>query len=294
MYSYSLYGLNIVSELKIYQLDEIDPSVTPDVSIEYGSVKPFNAEKKFIESVAYSSEGNIVLVEADRVGKFIINSGREIIIEPHPEANEDIIRDFITGFIFLFLLHLRSIITFHASAVETEKGALVIMGNKGSGKTTTAAFLAMRGYPMLCDDIVPVTRDGTVLPGIPRPKLLPDAFRKLGLSNNAVLRRWDGIAKYETEVPHSKIEVVNSIFIQLEICGTESLLIEELTGMKKLQAAQGHLQYIAGVDDPVNHFNTGTAIFNRTRFLKIKRPAGRDTLDEVLDLIENNIIKEVL
>lgn len=46
----------------------------------------------------------------------------------------------------------------HASAVAVKGGALLLAGAGGSGKTTLAAMLQVRGFIYLCDDVCPVTR----------------------------------------------------------------------------------------------------------------------------------------
>jgi GTPase SAR1 family protein len=56
--------------------------------------------------------------------------------------------------------------------------ALAIVGDAGSGKSTTAAAFVQRGYQLLSDDIAAVGTSGNrvmVMPGYPRLNLWPDA-----------------------------------------------------------------------------------------------------------------------
>jgi hypothetical protein len=54
--------------------------------------------------------------------------------------------------------------TFHAGAFVTERGAWVVIGDKGQGKSTLLAEMAMRGRVVLSDDLV-VVDDGEILCG---------------------------------------------------------------------------------------------------------------------------------
>jgi hypothetical protein len=70
----------------------------------------------------------------------------------------------------------------HASGVELHGRGVLFSGNAGYGKSTTAAALALRGVPVLSEDIVPLesTENGIwVVPGYPRVCLWPDAVQNL-------------------------------------------------------------------------------------------------------------------
>ena len=48
----------------------------------------------------------------------------------------------------------------HAAAVAGSDGVVAFMGRTGGGKTTLAAELVRRGLPLVCDDVLALTRDG--------------------------------------------------------------------------------------------------------------------------------------
>jgi hypothetical protein len=68
---------------------------------------------------------------------------------------------------------------FHAGAVAIGEGAWCVIGPKGSGKSTTMAWLARRGHPVLCDDLA-VVEDGAVLAGPRCLDLRADTAARLG------------------------------------------------------------------------------------------------------------------
>jgi hypothetical protein len=113
-----------------------------------------------------------------------------------PLALEDFYTYFV-GPVMGFLLRHRNTTCLHASAVELRNRAVLFSGNAGYGKSTTAAALALRGTPVLGEDIVPLKlTEGrySAIPGYPRICLWPDAVAKLLGSDDALPRispSWD-------------------------------------------------------------------------------------------------------
>ena len=70
-------------------------------------------------------------------------------------------------------------IALHGSVVRTETGAIAFLGPSGLGKSTLAARLGRRGYPVLSDDCCLIVRAPggfTVVPSYPGVRLKPDAI----------------------------------------------------------------------------------------------------------------------
>jgi hypothetical protein len=98
-----------------------------------------------------------------------------------PNTTEDLATYFL-GPVMGFVLRKRHVTSLHASCVAIGGHAVALCGNAGFGKSTTAAALALRGYPVLAEDIVPLDEStGTIhaVPGYPRVCLWPAAVAKL-------------------------------------------------------------------------------------------------------------------
>ncbi|MEA2828065.1 MAG: hypothetical protein QOG43_2504 [Actinomycetota bacterium] len=84
-------------------------------------------------------------------------------------------------------------VAFHAGAFVAGGGAVVILGDKGRGKSSTLGWLATQRVPVLTDDLV-VVADGQVLVGPRCVDLRPDAAVALGVGENIGLvgarERW--------------------------------------------------------------------------------------------------------
>jgi hypothetical protein len=99
-----------------------------------------------------------------------------------PPLSMDDLAVYLRGPVMGFLLRRRRITALHASAVAFGGRAIVLCGPSEAGKSTAAAAMALRGVPVLSDDITALreVREGfQVEPGYPRICLWPDAVRDL-------------------------------------------------------------------------------------------------------------------
>lgn len=181
MHHYDAYGLTIES---VFQLPELAPPArdiaAPDVVIREADltpVEPTDDESDPERRIDASPSGCRISYEG--LGTFRIEGGERVLVDVESEdvPETTAFRRVLEGQILGVLLHLRGVLVLHASAVATDEGAVVFLGDMGAGKSTTATAFDMAGHRLLDDDIVPVRfRDATaiVAPGIPQLKLNPD------------------------------------------------------------------------------------------------------------------------
>lgn len=89
---------------------------------------------------------------------------------------------YLVGPVMGFVLRRRGVTALHASAVSIDGRTVVFCGPAGAGKSTTAGALALRGMPVLCEDVSAlheVSGEFRVLPGYPRVCLWPDSVEML-------------------------------------------------------------------------------------------------------------------
>ena len=174
---YSAYDLSIHSALP---LPELTPAADAkaDVIIRTEKLRrPESADAGAEESFHFA--GKEACLFWDNVGTFLVRDGNEIIVDPLPEADERLIRLPLLGAVLSVLLHQRGQLVLHASAVTVDSEAVVFMGGKGLGKSTTAAAMYAQGHCLLADDTVAISLDdqarSIVKPGFPQMKLWPEA-----------------------------------------------------------------------------------------------------------------------
>jgi hypothetical protein len=81
-----------------------------------------------------------------------------------------------------FILRWRGVTALHASALSLGGRAIVLCGESQSGKSTTAAALALKATPVLCEDVTVIKLSGhtyCVEPGYAQVGLWPDAVETL-------------------------------------------------------------------------------------------------------------------
>lgn len=210
-HSYRAYGLTLHSDCSISALRE-EPThfEAPDVVIHLGSEPdwartamhlPFRIERPrageaygngspFI--LTSSRNGEFLQLDYGEGARFVVDSAatRILGIRLPPLTDEDL-ATYLLGPVMGFVLRRRGIVSLHASSVMVFGNAVVLCGPSDSGKSTTAAALAMRGVPVLAEDISPIAEENGTLsvePGYPRVCLWPDAVKILFRAPNALPR----------------------------------------------------------------------------------------------------------
>src|SRR5215213_26374 len=199
-YRCSIYGLGVISNRTI---PGVPPSTiaSEDVRISFGSlpawldeVTGMQVETSYVAD--YKSECGEPALRVFRVldGKyyrfryaddteFVVNkAGTEVWAKwCEPLTLEDT-ATYLLGPVMGFVMLLRGIVCLHASAVAIGDEAIALVGPAGSGKSTTAAALAERGYSVLAEDVVTLDDRGDhflVRPGYPCIRLWPAAVKAL-------------------------------------------------------------------------------------------------------------------
>ena len=186
---YDAFGLTLRSELALPGLRA--GTGAPDGVVRRGAV---TAPKGFPPSgIAHEAE-----VDADRLAWLdrarLRVTDREITVDSSDDA---FARQCVVGPGLGVLLHRRGVLVLHGAALDVGGRAVVLLGDKGAGKSTTAAALLARGARLLADDLValdPAADVPTVLPGPSQMKLWPEAAAAAGLDVDLV-PFFDGLAK---------------------------------------------------------------------------------------------------
>ena len=163
-YHYKSHGLHIESELFCPELLPYKPKEQAAyVYIRYGTV-PEAVDNPIRKGVAYQAAKNQFLLKLDKIAHYWVSNGKEIVIQPAPNSQENKIRRFLLGSSLAALLHQRGCFILHGSAIETKAGAVIFVGASGVGKSTLAAAFHARGYRILADDVSSID-DSQLYPG---------------------------------------------------------------------------------------------------------------------------------
>jgi hypothetical protein len=119
---------------------------------------------------------------ADETEFVVDNAGSEVWAAWREPLTIEDTATYLLGPVMGFVMLLRGIVCLHASAVAIGDEAIAFLGPAGSGKSTTAAAFAERGYSVLAEDVVTLDDRGDrflVRPGYPCIRLWPAAVKAL-------------------------------------------------------------------------------------------------------------------
>jgi hypothetical protein len=85
---------------------------------------------------------------------------------------------YLLGPVLAYVLRLRGTLALHASAVAIREKAVLIAGEPGAGKSTTATAFSRRGATVITDDVAALD-DGRVQPGYARLRLWSDVVEAM-------------------------------------------------------------------------------------------------------------------
>lgn len=201
-YSYRVYGVGIESSASIAGLElcPLDPRL---ITLRFES----GPEPEWVKK-SKELQGRVVICRPGEEGtadptftltehgngecyelsysdgtRFVVNGTAGCVWGTFPPSltREDL-ETYFLGPVLGFVLRHRRVTCLHASGVELFGRAVLFSGDAGYGKSTTAGALALRGVPVLSDDIVPLELTGDEIwatPGYPRVCLWPEAVEKL-------------------------------------------------------------------------------------------------------------------
>jgi hypothetical protein len=283
---YSAFGMQVRSYMPLALPPVGKDGVTGlPVDIVRGTVPENLALPLFLGKIRYGRVGDSIQFDVPGIARYSLEGDARILVEALPGASEQRVGSCISGLLLSMFLRGRGIVTLHGSAVCGPRGALAFLGDRGSGKSTTAAALTARGYSMLCDDVIPVSGGPMVLPGIPSPKLLPDAYATLIGNPAEAFHLFDGVDKYLVELPSSRVAAPLRIVFILGTADIERLRIEPMRGAAKIAAILRHSQALAGIDDPVIQFSDCSSILAGTAVYRVLRPRSGDSLSVLVGKI---------
>jgi hypothetical protein len=208
---YRAYGLSISSDSFIPGLRAVEHPIypsPPDIHLEIAEEPLWVRDVESLPATVLSTkpecpdshdpsftfscfgDGNFFRLAYSDGARFVMDAAiTRIWGTSGPSQSLDDLVAYLIGPIMGFVLRRRGTTALHASALSMEGKAIAFLGAHEAGKSTTAAALALRGIPVLCEDIVPLQETSSeflVEPGHSRICLWPDSVNYL-LGNSDAL-----------------------------------------------------------------------------------------------------------
>ena len=171
--TYRIYGLTLESDVPVTGLRPLHGNTSaPDVQLDFGVVPSWVVQALTLpvtsDPVRPSSlipgDGLFTVSELAnrRFFQLVYGDGTRFLMDstanriwgaPGPGLSHDDLCVYLIGPIMGFVLRQRGVTTLHASSITFHGRAIALVGDAGAGKSTTAAALGLRGWPVLCEDV---------------------------------------------------------------------------------------------------------------------------------------------
>ena len=216
-----------------------------------------------------------------------VYDGKRITYALTGKGNPEWLQTYILGYGMSMLALQRDMLPIHCSVVADEKGAVLIAGESGAGKSTATTAFLKAGYTLMADDMA--WADGTmVYPAFPYQKLCRDVVEREGYDLDELIyideQKDKFLARYRggfsTEARPMKG------FILLHLTPEEQVTVRELTGFDRFHVYVGNLflrRLMTKEQKYAPHIGKiGLDMASKVPILCIGRPAGKDTAEEVV------------
>ncbi len=295
-HEYVISGLRVHSAIDLPSAIRAEGAgVEPDVVIALGEV-PAHLPAPLREGPGWAIDADGFLLEFPGLMRAYMHGGHSIRVEPEGTVDPGDLVLFLLGTCFAIVLHQRGRVVLHASAVAVGDKAMLFCGQSGAGKSTMAALLGRRGFPLLNDDVCnlrpaedgnyAVYADGRML------KLWAQSLEHLqwAEAEEAKVRR--DTRKYY--MAPEKVDLtprpVGGVFV-LHPSEDGSVSLERLSAAEataELTRNAYRPALVHSMNMGAEYFKATIAIQQHAGVYRLSRPIDFSRADEVLDLLEKH------
>lgn len=292
------YGLVFAASVPIPEMMPVEradltPGVAPDVIIREARF-PDDLPDPIATSDVHQVNREALLLRVAGVGRYLVTSGREILIHPEPTATPHDVRVYLLGTCLGALLHQRGLYVLHASGVATGQGAVLFAGASGAGKSTLLAELVSRGYSMVVDDVCAVRVDHneqpTVVPSYPRTRLWADAAERFAIDTTELPRTrssWDKFERQVAEFSGAEARLTHVFHLAApkddEDCSLDRL--GPIDAFTTLVDNTYRSVLLDGMNIRGDHFELASRLARSVEVIRVRRPAESNSLEQLADLV---------
>lgn len=244
----------------------------------------------------YWCDASQFYIEIPEVARYhVLLADNTLRIEPHPNlTNLYPINTWLYGTVFAYILQARGYLVLHGSAVVVDNKAVIFSGDSGAGKSTTAAAMVARGYPLITDDVVALRYNAAgelmMLPGSQRVKLWDDALVKFGRSADGLKQITNKDNKYELPIDnYQSEEVAVAQFFELNHSSDcHTINVVQQSGHNKLSILiKNTYRYgmLRSMGKLSQHFKQVSHLAASIQVYQVTRPQDQYCLDELVQEI---------
>jgi hypothetical protein len=297
---YLFGGVTFVSEIALPELPQIQQKAATlhPVDIRLGEVPNHLPGAAELDPDCFATSEQYLL-RIPGLASYLVSNGRDIVVRPEAGALLLDVRAYLLGTLFAVLCQQRGLLPLHASAVSSNQGVVAFLARSGRGKSSLAAHLGQRGFPVMADDVCLIEmtplNEAMVIPTAPWLKLWRNSLQNLGRQAEGLERVFSEDDKYRwpLENPLNSQPIGKLIFLESEdrpapaIQGLSPLeaipLLMDLTHQVYVLQATGQRQ---------ENFLRCSRVSSQTKAYRLIRPWGLQHLGSTVDMLEKLIMEK--
>lgn len=264
---------------------------------------PLALEGATARGVLWQAAPGRLLLEAPDVARYLVKDGATITIDPEPGCCDQDVARFLHMTPLAALCFQRGLLAFHAAccvppispshSADCGKAgsAILIAGDSGAGKSTLLAALVQHGWTVLADELTIVRVDASGHPfaiaTTPEIRLWQDAAERLALADGKTESARTRVYSFPKAQFTGATAQLSAVY-WLSVHHRSEIEIAELQAGERF-AALGKLTYNSHIADAlldrVLYLRNGTAIARSVPVRRLRRPRGRWSVPELVDVL---------
>lgn len=146
-------GFTITSEIALQGLPVSGRGISDDdLRIKLGEVKVSGSSDPRVPLFSFQ-DPQTVFLEIPETARFLISSGKLVVVDCSIECPSPDLSAIITGMVFSVICLQRGLVPIRAATLNTPQGAILLAGQTGSGKSALGYALQQAGYRVVGDDL---------------------------------------------------------------------------------------------------------------------------------------------
>ena len=296
MHKYIGYGQKILSDTTFDQFIPANFDEEPDIIIHHYVEDDIKDILK--EQYQLSMRENDIFYR-NQVGFFEAREGKEIFFEENTDQDEAEAREFVMGNTMALLFFERDMNVIHGSAVRFNDRTIIISGDSGAGKSTTASKLIKEGGKLISDDqsIVFIKDDkAMLLPGYPAQKLCEDASERNEFNVDNLIKVDNTKNKFaipRMEQFYGEVSKLDAIYFLSKHDDGDDVIFESIEGAEKVNVMTMNLFlkpfFQTTVKLPPKNMLQCINIASKVDMYRVSRKNKCNTEEEIFKLISDSI-----
>jgi hypothetical protein len=238
---------------------------------------------------------------------FVDSQARKVECRRSAPATLQDVTTLLLGTVLNYVLRARGIVCLHACVINIGSKAVAVIGDKGTGKSTTAAAFARAGYPILSDDMGAISAQESgwlVHPGYPRLRLWRSTLEALQMPCSGLTPVLTPMDKYYFDLSSASDHgpwlfqatplPLTAIYLISRDTELTEPVVEPLSGIEKMTTLVTHTSsHFAPLNQNQRsaEFQALSRMGSTVPLSRVRYPSGIERLPELMSTIVGDVEK---